>query len=199
MKELMIEMKLSTWDNGTIFILTREGAYPFCGSRFDDCSAPTMAEIEKCVKEFEDEDMSGCRSFPLSDERVAEAKTVWSVVRPEQTLPDAANAIINFKREVVGELSIETLSIRTFIGTTFNIPDLRGQYIRGRDNGKAATERFSASYEDRDGDELSITSNNSIDPSNGDLFFGSSESGVVLKREQALDLAARINAYFTSN
>lgn len=87
MKELMTEIKLSTWDRGTVFILTSEGAYPFCrGGRFDDCSAPTMAEVERAVKEFKDEDMSGYHSLPLTNKLVTSAKSVWAIVRPEQTL-----------------------------------------------------------------------------------------------------------------
>ncbi|WPJ20550.1 hypothetical protein vBPFY1MI_166 [Pseudomonas phage vB_PF_Y1-MI] len=144
MKELMVEIKLSAWDNGTLFILTDKLAYPFDGTdRFADVSAPTMTEIEECVEHFKDDDMYGYGGIFLDHPLILEAKTIYKV---------------STKRRV-----------------------------------------FHEQYVDRDGDVLVVISNNTIDPSKGDLFFSPLEDGVVLKREQALDLAARINDYFTTN
>lgn len=186
MKELMKELKLSTWDNGTLFVITDKYAYPFCGDiRFADCLAPTMAEIERAVDDFADDDMRGYGGFPLTDERVAEAKTIWVVVQPKQSFQDAANTVISFIREAVGDVSTESLTItHTGRKVTFD---------------KVPTEKFAVTYTDRDDDELRIISNNQRDPSGGELFITAGDNGVVLKREQALDLAARINAYFTTN
>lgn len=156
MKELMKELKLSGWDNGTLFVITDEYAYPFCGDiLFAACSAPTMAEIERAVDDFTDDDMRGYAGFPLTDDRVVAAKTIYTVTRPD-----------------------------TGRKVTFD---------------KVPTEKFIALYADRDDDELRIISNNQRDPSDGELLITACDNGVVLKREQLLDLAARINAYFTTN
>lgn len=186
MKELMKELKLSTWDNGTLFVITDKYAYPFCGDiRFADCLAPTMAEIERTVDDFADDDMRGYGGFPLTDERVAEAVTIWAIVQSKQSFQDAASTVISFTREAVGDVSTESLTItHTGRKVTFD---------------KVPTEKFAVTYTDRDDDELRIISNNQRDPSGGELFITAGDNGVVLKREQALDLAARINAYFTTN
>ena len=188
MKELMKELKLSTWDNGTLFVITDKYAYPFCGDiRFADCLAPTMAEIERVVDDFADDDMRGYGGFSLTDERVAEAKTIYAVTRPaaEHSVREAANTVISFTREAVGVVSTESLTItHTGRKVTFD---------------KVPTEKFAVTYTDRDDDELRIISNNQRDPSGGELFITAGDNGVVLKREQALDMAARINAYFTTN
>jgi len=186
MKELMKELKLSTWDNGTLFVITDKYAYPFCGDiRFADCLAPTMAEIERAVDDFADDDMRGYGGFPLTDERVVAAKTIWAIVQPKQSFQDAANTVVSFTREAVGDVSTESLTItHTGRKVTFD---------------KVPTEKFAVTYTDRDDDELRIISNNQRDPSGGELFITAGDNGVVLKREQALDLAARINAYFTTD
>lgn len=188
MKELMKELKLSTWDNGTLFVITDKYAYPFCGDiRFADCLAPTMAEIERVVDDFADDDMRGYGGFPLTDERVVAAKTIYAVTRPaaEHSFREAANTVISFTREAVGVVSTESLTItHTGRKVTFD---------------KVPTEKFAVTYTDRDDDELRIISNNQRDPSGGELFITAGDNGVVLKREQALDLAARINAYFTTD
>lgn len=57
---------------------------------------------------------------------------------------------------------------------------------------------FEAHYMDRDQDTLSVISNNKRDPSNGELFFQPTEHGVVLTKEQALDFASKIIAYFNN-
>lgn len=188
MKELMKELKLSTWDNGTLFVITDKYAYPFCGggSRFVDHLAPTMAEIEHAVEDFADDDMRGYCGFYLTDERVVAAKTIYTITRPtEHSFREAANTVISFTREVVGAASTEALTItHTGRKVTFD---------------KVPTEKFSASYTDRDDDELRIISNNQRDPSGGELFITTGENGVVLTKEQALDLARQITAYFTTN
>lgn len=189
MKELMKELKLSIWgdDNATLFVITDEYAYPFCGDgRFADCLAPTLVEIERVVDDFADDDMRGYGGLPLTDDRVVAARTIYAVTRPtEHGCREAANTVISFTREAVGDVSTESLTItHTGRKVTFD---------------KVPTEKFAASYTDRDDDELRIISNNQRDPSGGELFITSGDNGVVLKREQALDLAARINDYFTTN
>lgn len=185
MKELMVAMKLSPCDGGTLFIITKHGAYPFDTYRFADRTAPTISEIEIAAEKFKDIDMDGYCGHPLEDENVVAAKTIWPIVRPVHSVLEAANTVISFTREAVGAVSTESLTI-IHMGrkVTFD---------------KVPTEKFSASYTDRDDDELRIISNNQRDPSNGELFITAGRDGVVLNREQLLDLAARINAYFTTN
>lgn len=57
---------------------------------------------------------------------------------------------------------------------------------------------FEAHYKDRYCDTLSIISNHMSDPSSGELYFKPTEAGVVLTKEQALDLASKINKYFNN-
>lgn len=57
---------------------------------------------------------------------------------------------------------------------------------------------FEAHYTDHYYDTLSIISNHVCDPSSGELYFKPTEAGVVLTKEQALDLASKINKYFNN-
>lgn len=102
MKELMVAIKLSAWDDGTLFIITKHNAYPFCVfARFKDVAAPTISEIESVVAEFRDVDMRIYGGVGLTYERVIEARTVWSVKTTPQGVLDAENTVVQFTRETV--------------------------------------------------------------------------------------------------